>query len=64
MELDVLGLKEVAALVDRNTVTVRSWYQRGHLPEPDALLSCGPIWRRTTISRWTRSPDGKLRLAT
>jgi hypothetical protein len=52
MKLDVLGLTEITALLGSNGDTVKSWYRRGKLPTPDAVLSCGPIWRRSTIERW------------
>jgi len=63
MKLDILGLSEVTVLIGANGATVKSWYRRGHLPEPDAVLAAGPIWRRTTINRWLRSKDGKQRTA-
>lgn len=51
-DLDVLGLSEVADLlgVSRKVASVR--LSRGHIPQPDARLACGPIWRRSTIDRW------------
>ena len=50
--LDIVGIAEIAELtgIKRNTLVV--WYGRGHLPEADAQLSCGLIWRRRKIERW------------
>lgn len=48
-KLDVLGLFEIGTENRVRPRTVAAWYYRGHLPEPDAILACGPIWRRSTI---------------
>lgn len=50
--LKVVGAAEVAFLLGVHPMTVGKWRRSGKLPEPDALLACGPIWRRTTIVEW------------
>jgi hypothetical protein len=62
-KLDIVGITEVATITDMPLGTIKTWSQRGHLPEPDSQLACGPIWRRSTIERWTKSDEGKKRLA-
>jgi hypothetical protein len=59
--LDVVGIAEVAVMLDINRATVRSWQLRGHLPAPDAELASGPIWRRSTITKWVAGA-GKQRV--
>jgi len=50
--LAVVGLVELAELLGAERGTVRQWYHRGKLPEPDALLAATPVWRLSTIERW------------
>ena len=50
--LDVVGLVELAALLGVERGTVRQWYHRGKLPDPDAVLAATPVWRTSTIERW------------
>lgn len=50
--LKVVGAAEVAHLLGIHPMTVGKWRRSGKLPDPDALLACGPIWRRTTITTW------------
>lgn len=52
---DLLGLAELARLLDRKLTTVGQWRYRGHLPPPDTLLASGPVWHRSTIERWAKS---------
>lgn len=51
-DLDVMGVAEVAALIDRPRQTVAVWLHRDLMPEPDARLACGPVWRGSTVRRW------------
>ena len=50
--LAVLGLSELASVLGVKPGTVRQWHHRGQLPEPDAVLACGPVWRQSTIDKW------------
>jgi hypothetical protein len=52
--LEVVGLVELADLLAIPRGTVRQWYHRGQLPQPDALLAATPVWRLTTIEAWRR----------
>lgn len=52
--LEVVGLVEIAELLGVERATVRTWYSRGRLPEPDARLAATPVWRLTTIKQWIR----------
>jgi len=51
-DLDVLGLAEVADLLGLTRQAAHQRLVRGRLPEPDARLAAGPVWRRSTIDRW------------
>lgn len=48
------GLTEIAAALDLDRQLVTAWRRRGShaIPEPDAELSSGPIWRGNTIEPW------------
>jgi hypothetical protein len=52
--LDIVGMTEIASMLNVNVGAVKTWNRRGRLPAPDIRLSCGPIWRRSTIERWAR----------
>jgi hypothetical protein len=54
-QLDVLGLKELAELMNVTTGNLSVMRARGQIVEPDAVLKCGPVWRRSTVSRWLKS---------
>jgi hypothetical protein len=60
--LDIVGITEISELTNVGTKSVRNWYVRGIMPPPDAKLACGPIWRRSTITRWMAGA-GKERVA-
>jgi len=62
-KLEIVGITEVAAISEIPTATIKTWQRRGQLPTPDAVLACGPIWRRSTIERWMTSEQGKKKLA-
>lgn len=55
--LDIVGLAELAGLLDVDRALVRQWYHRGRLPEPDAVLAATPVWRVATIQRWRPQPS-------
>jgi hypothetical protein len=50
--LALLGIEEIAEAIDAATETVTQWYLEGELPEPDALLDCGPIWFEQSLRFW------------
>jgi len=50
--LDLVGIAEVARILDMPRSTVRVWRIRGHLPAPITELACGPIWHRKTIEEF------------
>lgn len=62
--LNVLGTHEVAQLLGVHRVTVSKWRAAGHMPEPDALLAAGPVWRLSTIARWAKRTGRKQEGAT
>lgn len=54
-----LTTKEVAALLNIDPVTWRSYVSRGQAPAPDGHVeSFGrsfPVWRRATVTAWAKS---------
>lgn len=57
--LDIVGLKEAAGIAGINVSTISTFRVRGRLPDADAELACGPIWRRETIETWARTRSRK-----
>jgi len=55
--LQVVGLAEVAELLDVSKRTATRYTARPDFPEPAAELAMGPIWLRADVERWSsRSP--------
>lgn len=52
---DLLGPREVAALLGVQHQTVHQWRYRGRLPDPDLTVSGVPMWRREVIEAWAAS---------
>lgn len=51
---ELLGLTEISELTDTNYKLVQQRYRRGLLPEPVALLACGPIWLKQDIVSYSK----------
>lgn len=47
-----MGIAEIAQRAGVSRQTVAQWHARSKLPEPDARLAMGPVWRETTIEAW------------
>ncbi len=60
VQLDLVGVTEIAEMFGVNRVTVGKWRGRGILPEPDAYLPKRPLWLRSTIELWAAKTDRKL----
>lgn len=43
-KLALVGLKEIADLIKRDQRWVGTYRKRGRMPEPIAVLACGPVW--------------------
>lgn len=55
---DLLGLSEVADLLDTSRQVIGNWRQRRQdFPRPVAELKSGPIWRRASILEWAAAND-------
>ncbi len=54
-ELPILGTTEVAVLLGWDRRKVAVYYSRGLLPDPYAVLACGPIWQRRDIEHFIES---------
>lgn len=55
----VMGVAEVAQLLGVTRSAVSTWRRRGQMPEPWAVLECGPLWWEAQFEHWV-SP-AKLR---
>lgn len=51
---EIMGVKEVAEVLGCHTSNVSQRKQRG-LPEPDAIISAGRIWRADKIRAYAAS---------
>lgn len=58
---ELVGMSEIARLINVNVTAVRAYRSRGILPEPLLVLGVGPIWRRSDIIDWAASRPGKGR---
>lgn len=58
--LDIYGGKEAAQLLNVTPVTVSRWLSGGTMPDPDATLAAGPVWRGKALLDWGH-PKGYLR---
>lgn len=47
-----MGVAEIAQRIGKPRNVVAQWVVRGKLPEPDARLAMGPVWREETIEAW------------
>lgn len=61
MSLNVVGPVEIADMFGVHTVTVHRWQRDGVLPLPDAELRRGPIWARSTITKWAEDTNRKIK---
>ena len=50
----LMGLQEIAELLEVKQQTARMWRYRKRLPDPAADLSMGPVWYRSQIVVWAR----------
>lgn len=60
--LDIVGEREIAALLGVQPNTVNVWRQRGLLPPPEGMVSGHPCWSWSTIAHWAVE-TGRLRPA-
>jgi hypothetical protein len=51
-DLDLLGLTDIARLLDVAPATPKTWRYRGLLPEPYATVAGRPVWQRQQILDW------------
>ena len=49
---ELVGLSEIASMLDRSLQTVSSWHRRGHLPRPVAVLAMGSVWHAGDVLAW------------
>lgn len=50
--MQLVGLAEIAELLQVRAGTVAQWRHRGLLPPPTAELRMGPVWTRGEIELW------------
>jgi hypothetical protein len=59
-KLDIVGLRDIARILEVDGRTPTKWRDRGILPEEDGKISdTFPIWERRTILRWA-AETGRL----
>lgn len=49
---ELVGIAEIAAMLDVKPSTVSGYHSRSLLPEPYVVLACGSIWLRADIEHW------------
>ena len=56
---DLVGLAEVAAMLNVTRAQARKWTQRPDFPEPLARLRATPVWRANDVKAWAtqRNPQ-------
>jgi predicted DNA-binding transcriptional regulator AlpA len=52
LELDLVGVAEIAAIFNTSRAQVSRWALREDFPDPVARLRMGPIWMRPDVERW------------
>ncbi len=55
----LVGIGEIAELLNVKRGTVGQWRHRGVLPDPDQMLLVTPVWWETTIIKWAKE-TGRL----
>lgn len=55
MDLDIVGLKEIAERLGVKQQTAAAWRHRGLLPAPEGTVSGAPAWQWQTIEEWAVS---------
>jgi predicted DNA-binding transcriptional regulator AlpA len=60
-QLDLVGVAEIALMLDTSRAQVSRWALREDFPRPVARLRMGPIWMRADVKRWARQrkPNGR-----
>lgn len=59
MDLDLVGVAEVAALLGVTRTRIGQLSKTPDFPTPVARLAAGPVWRREDIELWARE-TGRL----
>lgn len=54
---EIVGITEIATMLDKPTMTVTNYRRHGKLPEPLAELACGPVWLKREIELWAEWQD-------
>ena len=55
----LVGIGEIAELLNVKRGTVGQWRHRGLLPPPDQMLKITPVWWESTIIAWAKK-TGRL----
>lgn len=50
----IVGLAEAAEIAGVQRSHFRVMRTRGQVPEPQVVLACGPIWKRSVIEKWAK----------
>jgi predicted DNA-binding transcriptional regulator AlpA len=52
--LDLVGVPEIAEMLDVSRPSVWRYVRRNDFPEPDAQVSGKRLWKRTAVARWAK----------
>ena len=62
---DLLGLVDIARLLNVTTRTVQNYVARDDFPEPIGRIAAGRVWLRADVERWAKEtlplPTGRPR---
>jgi hypothetical protein len=54
-EPQIVGAAEAAGIAGITRTYFTVLRTRGQVPEPQVMLACGPIWKRSVIERWAKT---------
>lgn len=55
VDYNLIGLGEIAAMLQVKPKTPGIWRYRGVLPDPDMMVGNKPVWHRSTIVEWAKA---------
>jgi hypothetical protein len=58
--LELVGMAEASILLGITRGAARNLHRWGGLPEPSAMLACGPVWHRRDFERWAEARRERL----
>jgi predicted DNA-binding transcriptional regulator AlpA len=62
-EIQILGSAEAADLAGVERGHFHVMRKRGQVPQPQVMLACGPIWKRSVIEKWIADTNARKKAA-